>query len=92
MITLNYLVRKKADISAEDFAAYWLDEHAIKSIETAHKMGVGRYTKQASLDDNSCSRQWVSLLIGYFSLKSDLRKTCKTEELKDKHQGYFRKE
>tara|TARA_B110000114_G_C14998124_1_gene359486 strand:- start:104 stop:937 length:834 start_codon:yes stop_codon:yes gene_type:complete len=45
MITLNYLVRKKSNISTDDFNAYWLGEHALKSIEIAHKMGVGRYTK-----------------------------------------------
>lgn len=52
MITLNYLVRKKADISAEDFTAYWLGEHAIESLEVAHKMGVGRYTKCQTLHED----------------------------------------
>jgi hypothetical protein len=45
MITLNYLVRKKPAVSADDFRGHWLGRHAEKSLELTHKLGIRKYTK-----------------------------------------------
>jgi hypothetical protein len=45
MITLNYLVRKKAAVSAEAFRGYWMGEHAEKSLQLAGTLGIRKYVK-----------------------------------------------
>ena len=45
MITLNLLVRRKSDVSAEDFNTFWMGEHASRVLAQAGKLGIGRYTK-----------------------------------------------
>ncbi len=45
MITLNYLVRKNANVPLESFAEYWLGEHAERCLTAAAKLGIQRYTK-----------------------------------------------
>jgi hypothetical protein len=45
MITLNYLVRRKSDVSFEDFKTYWMDQHALHSLKVVPGLGVRKYTK-----------------------------------------------
>ena len=45
MITFNYLVRKKTEVSEEDFRNYWLGEHVGMCLQTAGSLGIGKYTK-----------------------------------------------
>ena len=45
MITLNLLVRRKPDVSAEDFRAFWMGEHARQVLAQVGNLGIGRYTK-----------------------------------------------
>ena len=40
MITLNYLVRKKAEVSSEKFRDYWLGEHAALRLAVCERMGI----------------------------------------------------
>lgn len=43
MIKFNKLVRKKENVSREDFRAFWFGEHAQKSIELAPDLGIRKY-------------------------------------------------
>jgi hypothetical protein len=45
MITLNYLIRKKADVSADAFRDYWMGEHAAMRLAVCERMGIQKYTK-----------------------------------------------
>lgn len=56
MITLNYLVRKKSEVSADDFRNYWLGEHAEKSLQVAGKLGIGKYTKCETLHEDDVNK------------------------------------
>ncbi len=63
MITLNHLVRKKADVSAQAFNDFWLGEHANSGLNLCHKLGVGKYTKCQTMHDDPAS-QMVQQLYG----------------------------
>jgi hypothetical protein len=56
MITFNYLVRKKADVSAEDFKGYWMGEHAGNCLQVAGKLGIGKYTKCETLHEDDVNK------------------------------------
>jgi len=56
MITFNYLVRKKADVSAEDFKGYWMGEHAGNCLQAAGKLGIGKYTKCETLHEDDVNK------------------------------------
>jgi hypothetical protein len=45
MIKLNYFVRKRADVTAEDFRAFWMGNHAEGMLQLADKLGIRKYTK-----------------------------------------------
>lgn len=45
MITFNYFLRKKSDISSDQFRSYWLEDHTDASLALVEKLGVRRYTK-----------------------------------------------
>jgi len=52
MITLNYLVRKKAEVSSEKFRDYWLGEHAALRLAVCERMGIQKYTKCETKHDD----------------------------------------
>ena len=52
MITLNYVVRKKANVSFGSFAEYWLGEHANMCLAVAPKLGIRQYTKAETQHDD----------------------------------------
>lgn len=56
MITLNYLVRKKSDISTEEFREYWLDAHAGQSRQLSPGLGFKKYTKSETLHDDETNK------------------------------------
>ena len=56
MITLNYLVRKKNDISTEEFREYWLDAHAGQSRQLSPGLGFKKYTKSETLHDDETNK------------------------------------
>ena len=45
MIKLNYFVRKRADVTAEDFRAFWMGNHAEAVLQLVDKLGIRKYTK-----------------------------------------------
>jgi hypothetical protein len=56
MIKLNYFVRKKADVTAEDFRAYWMGSHAEGMLQLADKLGVRKYTKCETLHEDDVNK------------------------------------
>ena len=52
MITLNHLVRKATDASAEAFRNYWLGEHAERSVSIAPKLGIRNLSKCETLHED----------------------------------------
>jgi len=52
MITLNLLVRRKADVSAEKFREFWMGEHADRVCTLSAKLGIRRYTKCETQHDD----------------------------------------
>lgn len=56
MITFNYFVRKKADVSSEDFRNYWLGEHAEKSLHVAGKLGIQKYIMCETLHEDEVNK------------------------------------
>ncbi|MEH6636708.1 MAG: EthD domain-containing protein [Halioglobus sp.] len=45
MIKLNYFVRKRADVTAEDFRVFWMGNHAEEVLKLVDKLGIRKYTK-----------------------------------------------
>jgi hypothetical protein len=56
VITLNHLVRKKTDVSAEDFSSYWLGEHAERAVAIAPQVGIRNFTKCETQHDDDINR------------------------------------
>ena len=61
MITLNYLVRKKADVSTEDFKSYWLGENTAMCLETASKLGIGKYSKCETQHEDEVNKMLIQM-------------------------------
>jgi uncharacterized protein (TIGR02118 family) len=55
MIKLVYCVRKRSDVSDDEFHRYWLEEHGplVKSVREA--MGAARYVQSHTIDPDSNS-------------------------------------
>lgn len=49
MITLNLLVRRNDNVSAEDFREFWLGKHADQMRTLTRQLGIQRYTKCETL-------------------------------------------
>ncbi len=56
MITLNHLVRKKSDVSAQDFQRFWLGEHAERRLACAPRLGIRKLTKCETLHDDEVNQ------------------------------------
>jgi hypothetical protein len=52
MLTLNHLVRRRNDVSAEDFSKYWMEEHAANAIALSPALGIKKYTKCQTLHED----------------------------------------
>jgi EthD domain len=67
MIKLVYCIRRKADISAEDFHRYWLDEHGPKVRAVAARIGASKYVQSHTIlpDMNAAFQQSRGLAAGY---------------------------
>ena len=50
MVKLVYVIRRREDLSAEDFRRYWLDVHAPKVINVAKDIRARRYVQSHTLD------------------------------------------
>jgi hypothetical protein len=50
MIKLVYCIRKRADVSQEEFHRYWLDEHGPRVRGHAKALGAIRYVQSHTLD------------------------------------------
>ena len=53
MIRLEFLLRRRAGMSFDDFQRYWRDEHARLVASLANKLDVVRYVQVHTLDDGS---------------------------------------
>jgi uncharacterized protein (TIGR02118 family) len=51
MIRLVYLLRRRTDLTAEKFQAYWRDEHGPLVASHATRLGILRYVQNHALDD-----------------------------------------
>ena len=56
MIKLNYFVRKRADVTAEDFRAFWMGNHAEEVLQLFDKLGIRKYTKCETLHDDDVNK------------------------------------
>jgi EthD domain len=67
MIKLVYCIRRKADISAEDFHHYWLEEHGPKVRAVADRIGARKYVQSHTIlpDVNAAFQQSRGLAAGY---------------------------
>lgn len=56
MITLNHLVRKKQASSADEFRAYWMEEHADRLLRVALELGIRKLTKCETQHDDDVNK------------------------------------
>ena len=49
MITIHYALRRKADMSFEDFSAYWRGPHATLVKSLAPQLGIVRYVQHHAM-------------------------------------------
>lgn len=56
MITLNHLVRRKPDVSAEAFRDYWLTTHAEERTRLSLALGVRRFTASETMHDDDVNK------------------------------------
>ena len=56
MIKLNYFVRKRADVTAEDFRAFWMGDHAEAVLKLVDKLGIRKYTKCETLHEDDVNK------------------------------------
>ena len=67
MITLNYLVRKKGEVSAKDFTEYWMGKHANQCVQLSAELGIKKYTKCETLHEDDANKS----LQGLYGTNSD---------------------
>lgn len=91
MIKLNYYVRKKPGMSADEFRLYWREKHGPLWAELADVLGVRRYTQVYDAPEHPCSRAlhegyrvtgeaYDGLSIACWSEIAVLEKALKTEK------------
>jgi len=56
MITLNHLVRKQPNVSAEAFREYWLGQHAELCLQFTSTLGIRKFTKCETLHDDDVNK------------------------------------
>ena len=56
MIKFNYFVRKRADVTAEDFRAFWMGKHAEEVLQLVDKLGIRKYTKCETLHEDDVNK------------------------------------
>jgi hypothetical protein len=67
MLTLNYFVRKRADVSREQFREFWLKEHFERRRPVIREIGVKKYVKCETLHDDPAN----GLLRGIYGTPED---------------------
>jgi uncharacterized protein (TIGR02118 family) len=50
MVVITFLLRRRAELSAEDFHAYWRDRHGPLVASHAETLGIRRYVQLHTLD------------------------------------------
>ena len=57
MIKIVFCLRRRADLSRDEFQTYWRDTHAPLVQSHADALGIRRYVQVHSIDD-AVSRRW----------------------------------
>jgi hypothetical protein len=56
MIKLNYFVRKRAEVTAEDFRDFWMGNHAEGLLQLVDKLGIRKYTKCETMHEDDVNK------------------------------------
>ena len=52
MIRLTFMLRRKPDLTIEEFQRYWREEHGPLVASVAHKLNILRYVQTHSIEDS----------------------------------------